>query len=72
MKMFSHFFNIANLFLPGYKGDEMMFTDEQRKRGVSPNIRLWKENGKVRVPYVIHPSSKEISLLRDPWVLREA
>ena len=62
---------IVNLFLPGYKGDEMMFTDEQRKRGVREGIKLWKKNGIVRIPYVISSSSKEISLRRNLWQYKE-
>ena len=59
------------MFSPGYNGDEMMFTDEQRKRGVGTNIQLWKKNGIVRIPYVISSSSKEISLPRNLWQYKE-
>ncbi|XP_066936470.1 zinc metalloproteinase nas-15-like [Clytia hemisphaerica] len=40
----------------GYKGEEMKLTDQQRKRGVGTNIRLWGGSGTVDFPYKIDSS----------------
>ncbi|XP_066912380.1 zinc metalloproteinase nas-14-like isoform X2 [Clytia hemisphaerica] len=40
----------------GYKGEEMKLTDQQRKRGVGTNIRLWGGSGTVHFPYKIDSS----------------
>ena len=42
----------------GYNRDEMLLTDEQRKRGVSIARILWKENGIIHIPYQIDSTSK--------------
>ena len=39
----------------------MMVTDDQRKRGVGLNIKLWKDaNGLVHIPYIIDSGSKSV------------
>ena len=42
----------------GYKGDEMILTDEQ-KRGVDTRFTIWpKVSGRIDIPYQIDGSSK--------------
>ena len=36
----------------------MKLSDDQRKRGVETNVKLWKKNGRVEIPYQIDRSSK--------------
>uniref|UniRef100_A0A7M5X062 Metalloendopeptidase n=1 Tax=Clytia hemisphaerica TaxID=252671 RepID=A0A7M5X062_9CNID len=41
----------------GYEGDEMILSEEQRKRGVGLNIRLWRNSqGIIHIPYEIDSS----------------
>ena len=48
--------------MTGYNGEEMLLTDEQRKRGVGTIRTLWKENGIMHIPYQIDSSSKYFSI----------
>ena len=49
--------------MTGYKEDEMMLTDKQRKRGVEIRNIIWKENGIIHIPFQIHSHCKYLQEL---------
>ena len=45
----------------GHQGDDMILTEEQRKRGVPDGVTLWpRVSGEVEIPFVLNPDCKFI------------